>query len=310
MQESYFNNKNIFVTGITGFVGSQLALKMKALGANIYGIARSVSNKNILKAHILDYARMDEFIKDKKIDICFHLAGESLVEIGQEDPYSTFKINMEGALNILEIGRKNKLEKIIIASTAHVYGRNKVPYFEGYTPRPSRPYETSKACTDLIAQSYAVTFDLPVLIPRFVNIYGPGDLHFERLIPKTIQKVLSGVPPVMWGGDAVRDYLFIDDAIEAYLLLAKANISSKENNRIFNFGSGTRISVENLIKKIILLSGKRLSIERIDKERIFEIKLQYVSHNRATKILDWSPQVSLEEGLKKTITWYKKYFKK
>lgn len=308
MQENYFKNKRILITGISGFVGSRLASKMTSLGSIVYGISQTLDKKNILKESILNYFTIDEFVKKNKISICFHLSGQSLVEFGQQDPYKTFKVNTEGTLNILEVGRKNNLEKIIIASTTHVYGKNRVPYFEGYTPRPSRPYETSKACTDLIAQSYAATYDLPILIPRFVNIYGPGDLHFERLIPKTMRLVLSNKAPTIWGGNAVRDYLYIDDAIEAYVLLAKKNMSSIEANRIFNFGSGLRISVEDLVKKIISLSGKTLSIEKVEQERAHEIKLQYVSHNKATKLLGWVPKTSLDEGLEKAIKWYKEYF--
>lgn len=307
MQENYFSNKKILITGITGFIGSALSHKMKSLGAQVYGISRSTSDKSNLKANIFNYAAIDEFTREKKIQICFHLGGESLVETGQKDPYKTFRNNIEGTLNILEIGRKNKLEKIIIASTAHVYGKNRVPYFEGYVPRPSRPYETSKACTDLIAQSYADTFMLPVLIPRFVNIYGPADLHFERLIPKTIKSVLLSKSPVMWGGDAIRDYLYIDDAVEAYILLAKIDIFKIGNNRIFNFGTGSRISVKDLMEKIIKISGKKLMIERINEVRTKEIEEQYVSFNKATKLLKWKHKITLNEGLKKTINWYKNH---
>ena len=200
MRDKFFKNKRILITGITGFVGKNLAKVLEDLGGDVYGISRTINNKKILKTDIVDYNKVDTFIGEKKISICFHLAGESLVEMGQKDPYNVFKVNTQGTLNIIESGRKHKLEKIIIASTAHVYGKNRVPYFEGYIPRPSRPYETSKACTDLIAQSYADTFKLPILIPRFVNIYGPGDLNFNRLIPKTIKSILLHQSPHRWGG--------------------------------------------------------------------------------------------------------------
>ena len=184
MKTDSIRDKRILITGVTGFVGSALKKQLGLLGAVVFGISRSVNNdKKNLRANILDYDTVNNFIKNSRIQICFHLASESLVESGQSDPYQTFKINTEGTLNILESARNNKLEKVIIASTSHVYGKNKVPYLESYTPRPTRPYETSKACTDIIAQSYAESFDLPVLIPRFVNIYGPGDLNFQRLIP-------------------------------------------------------------------------------------------------------------------------------
>lgn len=309
MKGNYFKNKKILITGISGFIGGSLAKKLKALDAYIYGISRSKSSRNILKTSILDYSIINSFIKDKKIDICFHLAAESLVELGQKDPYLTFKINTEGTLNILESARKNNLEKIIIASTSHVYGNNRVPYYEGYIPRPSRPYETSKTCVDLIAQSYANTYNLPVLIPRFVNIYGPGDLNFNRIIPGTIKSVINNQNPKMWGGDVVRDYLYIDDAVNAYLKLASKNIPKAEKNKIFNFGSSNILSVEDLIEKIILISKKNLKIEKTDSERFLEIKFQYVSWKKASRYLNWNPKINLDEGLKKTIEWYIEYLK-
>ncbi len=211
--------KKILITGITGFVGSNLAKRLSTLGASVYGISRSVENKRIKKLNILHYKSIQGLIEQLNVNICIHLAADSLVEKGQKKPYEVFTTNIQGTLNILESSRINKVEKIIIASTSHVYGKNKVPYFERYAARPSRPYETSKTCTDLIAQSYAETYKLPVLIPRFVNIYGPGDLNFGRLIPRTIKSVLLEKSPKMWGGDALRDYLYIDDAIDAYIAL-------------------------------------------------------------------------------------------
>lgn len=308
MQNDYFKDKKILVTGISGFVGSALSKKLLSLEAQVYGLSKSKANTNYLKGDILDFKKLNSFVKDKKIQICYHLAGEALVESGQNNPYETFKVNTEGTLNVLEIARENNLEKVIIASTMHVYGNNKLPYLEEYTPKPTRPYETSKACNDLIAQSYAETFNLPVLIPRFVNIYGPGDLNFTRLIPKTIKSILLGKSPLMWGGEALREYLFIDDAVEAYLKLGSSDTNSVGKNKVFNIGSGDRISVKNLIKKIIDIVDNSLSIEKIKEERELEISSQYVSSLKAEKILEWKSTVNLEEGLKKTVSWYTEYF--
>lgn len=300
--------KRILITGITGFVGSHLAKKLSSLGADVYGISRSDSvGKKVIKADVASFNQLASVIKKNKIQICMHLAGESIVEYGQKNPYQTFSVNTQGALNVLEIARLTNLERVIIASTSHVYGKNRVPYFEGYTPRPSRPYETSKACTDLLAQSYAETFQLPVLIPRFVNIYGPGDTNFYRVIPKTIRSVLLGKSPQMWGGESLRDYLYIDDAIDAYIKLANVNIARIKGNRIFNFGSGNVESVKSLIEKIILFSGSDVLIRHVDDKRTFEIKSQYVSWNKARNFLGWKPKVSLDRGLKETIRWYKFY---
>lgn len=308
--KSFWNKKTVLITGINGFIGSHLAKKLKDKGAIVWGISRSRRKKNIIKANIVDFKRLEILIKKKKIKICFHLAAESLVESGQEDPYQTFKINTIGTLNILEITRRYKLEKLIIASTSHVYGNNPLPFKEEYPARPSRPYETSKTCIDLIAQSYAETFNIPVLISRFCNIYGPGDVNLNRLIPKTIKSVLSDTSPQMWGGGALREYMYIDDAIDGYIKLAEVPISFAGKNRIFNFGTGKRFSVQEVIEKVIQVSGKKLKIKKIKEGRSLEIQTQYVSSLKSKKLLDWSPKVSFEKGLQQTITWYNTEFDK
>lgn len=308
--KSFWNKKSVLITGINGFIGSNLAQKLEEQGANVWGISRTKTKKNIIKANIVDYSRIDKIIKEKKISICFHLAAESLVESGQEDPYQTFKVNTIGTLNILEITRKNNLEKLIIASTSHVYGNNRLPFKEEYPARPSRPYETSKTCIDLIAQSYAETFNLPVLITRFCNIYGPRDVNFNRLIPKTIKSVLSDVPPLMWGGGALREYMFIDDAVDGYMRLAELSMSRVGKNRIFNFGTGKRFSVQEVIETVIAVSDKNLKINKIKGGRPLEIQAQYVSSSKSKKLLQWSPKVTFKKGLKQTLAWYEKELRK
>ena len=310
MARQSLKDKRILVTGSTGFVGSHLVKKLNLEGAGVFQLSRVLTGKRVLKGNIIEYSTLENFITNNKIQMCIHLAAESLVELGQTEPYKTFKTNIDGTLNILEVARKHGLEKVIVASTVHVYGKNKVPYVERYTPRPSRPYETSKACTDLIAQSYADTFQLPVLIPRFVNIYGPGDLNFSRLIPKTIKSVLHNKSPEMWGGDSIRDYLYIDDVINAYLELLCVPLDKIKGNRIFNFGSGNKASVKEVIQTIINYSGNNLAIKRIDDQRSLEIDEQYVSFAKAKKHLEWEPRTALDHGLTQTLEWYKNYFAK
>lgn len=310
MEKKYFVNKNILITGISGFVGTHLAQKLTSLGALVYGVSRSAEGKHILKADITDFATLNDIIEKKKIAMCFHLAAESLVELGQTNPYETFRSNIIGSLNILESARKNNLEKVILASTSHIYGDNKVPFRETYQPKPSRPYETSKTCVDILAQSYADTFAVPVVIARCINIYGPGDVNFTRLIPKTMKNIFAGEAPTMWGGGATRDYLYIDDAVNAYVHLATCPMEKVGKNKIFNFGSGNVISVKDLMQKIITLSGKDLKIKKIEDGRLDEIKTQYVSWSKAKRMLQWQPKVGLDEGLEKTLAWYSTYFAK
>ena len=307
LNNSFWKKKRVLITGIHGFVGSHLAKAIEKKGAKVWGLSRTTEEKNIIKANIIDYSRVDEILKEKKIDICFHLAAESLVESGQGDPYQTYKVNVMGTLNILECAKRNNLERVIIASTAHVYGDNPLPFKEEYPPRPSRPYETSKTCIDLIAQSYAETFNFPVLISRFCNIYGPGDLNFNRLIPKTIKAVLAGNPPELWGGEALREYIYIDDAIEGYLQLAEVSIASVGKNRIFNFGTGEKLMARQVVEAIVALSGKDIKIKKVEGGRDLEIKSQYVSSAKARRLLGWKHIISFEKGLALTYDWYKRY---
>lgn len=307
-QYGSLKNKKILITGITGFIGSHLSKRLKEIGMEVYGISLSGDQKNIFKINTSDYLAINKLIKDLRIDMCVHLAGNSLVEQGQIDPFNTYSANIMGTLNVLESSRKNNLERIIIASTSQVYGINRPPFYEKNQLYPTRPYETSKACVDLIAQSYALEFKMPILIPRFVNIYGPGDLNFNRLIPKTMNHVLRGESPKMWGGNAIRDFLFVDDAINAFITLLTVNMDYVGNRRIFNFGTGNITSVIQIINKIIALHNKRIKISKIRTERKREINNQYVSWALSKKLLKWSPKTSLEEGLRATFNWYKKYF--
>jgi CDP-glucose 4,6-dehydratase len=249
-------------------------------------------------------------IKKNRIHIIYHLAAQSLVEIGKKSPLKTFSINIKGTWNILEAARKNAVHKVILASTAHVYGNNpNLPYKEEYFPQPSRPYETSKACADLLAQSYADTYALPVEIPRFTNVYGPGDLNSSRLIPKIIQSVLAGKNPAIWDIGTTRDFLYIDDAIEAYVRLAELDLPNTKRIRIVNFGSGKPLPVLSIAKRIVKLYGnKKLRVEvlPVPEQREKEIIEQYVHIGKAKNTIHWQPKTSLDEGLRRTIAWHAK----
>lgn len=307
---SFWKGRTILVTGSSGFVGSYLTKTLLKKGADVVGISGKGKNfRQEFEGDVTDYKFLEKIFNKFKIDTCFHLAAHSLVEGGLGNPLATFSVNIKGTWNILEVCRRSNIRKIIIASTAHVYGDNKkLPYKENYCLMPTRPYETSKVCADLIAQTYANTYGLPVEIPRFVNIYGPGDLNFSRIIPRTIKAVLENKNVKIWGGESVREYLYIDDAISAYLLLAQKQPTSDKQERIFNFGSGKPINVVKLANKIIELSGRHLRVEIEPAVRKGEIKSQYVSSEKAAKLLGWRPKFSLEEGLKKTLSWYADYF--
>lgn len=301
MQKEYWRNNRVVVTGAGGFIGVHLKRALTSLGAVVMPVIRKNDGIDVTRRDML------EPFFQKNPSVVFHLAGEALVEKGQVAPYDTFRTNFMGTLNILELSRVYQVPRIIVASTVHVYGEGKPPFSEDDPPRPSRPYETSKTATDLLAQSYADNFNLPVVIPRFVNIYGPGDTNFTRLIPKTLQYVLRKKSVPIWGGSAKREYLYIDDAVEAYLMLATLSDVKLERNRIFNFGAGKPVAVRDIIKTIGKLTGERIEIVRAKEDREGEITDQYVSWDKASRVLGWKPKVSLDEGLRRAIAWYRDY---
>lgn len=301
MEKNFWRNRQVLVTGAGGFVGSHLKERLDELGANTMTVIRAQNGVDVTRREML------EPLFVKKPSLVIHLAGEAIVEKGQEHPYETFRTNVMGSLNVLELSRIHHISRIIVASTAHVYGLGQPPFTEKDPPRPSRPYETSKTAMDILAQSYADSFHLPVVIPRFVNIYGPGDVNVSRLIPKTIHYVLRGESVPLWGGMVKREYLYIDDAIDAYMLLATMPEDRLEKNRIFNFGTGGPVTVTELIRRIGKLSGQPIRIKRVNKGREGEIPEQYVSWEKARRVLGWRPRVSLDEGLGRTIAWWREH---
>lgn len=311
---SFWQGRKVLVTGASGFVGSHLVKKLTSKKSKIVTLSQKgakPSDKSIEEiGSVENFDKLNDIIKKYRISTIFHLAAQPIVETGQANPIATFEVNIRGTWNVLEAARQNKVQKVIIASTAHVYGDNpKLPFKEEYFPQPSRPYETSKACADLLAQSFADTYNLPVEIPRFVNIYGPGDFNLSRLIPKVITIILQGNSPRIWDVGSVRDFLYIDDAIKAYLMLAEKKFPDGKRGRIFNFGTGKPIKVLDLVKKIIKIAENKLinvTIESIPRDRSNEIRRQYVSSAKAKKELGWYPKISLDAGLAKTFEWYKK----
>lgn len=313
---SFWQGRPVLVTGASGFVGSHLVKKLiseksKVITLSQKGLKPRISTIDEIGS-VENFGILNNIIKKYKVNTIFHLAAQPIVEVGQANPLSTFEVNIRGTWNILEAARENNIQKVIVASTVHVYGDNpKVPFKEEYFPQPSRPYETSKACADLLAQSFADTYDLPVEIPRFVNIYGPGDLNFSRLIPKVIKSILSGEQPEVWDIGSIRDFLYIDDVITAYLMLAEKKLDGGKRLRVFNFGTGKPIKIYDLVLKIIKLSNKKINLkmEKLPEERSNEIKKQYVSIAKAKRELNWYPKISLGKGLAETFNWYKKNLK-
>jgi CDP-glucose 4,6-dehydratase len=322
MKKFAWKNKKVLVTGAAGFIGGNLVKELLSREATVYALVRlnesapegffSASEKKkicFIVGDIRDFEGVNRIFSEKKIDTCFHLAAQPIVMAAFESPLPTFDVNIRGTINILEAARCSRwLKRLVVASTTHVYGNNhQLPYIESFSPQPTRPYETSKACADMLATTYHYTYGLPVAMTRMTNTYGPGDMNFSRLIPKVMQAVVDGKNPEIIGGTAVRDYLYVKDAVTAYLLLAENLARPEIRGQAFNFGSGQIFSVKEVAEAIVALSPKRRTLRVHPEVQLKkEIDTQYVSTEKAKALLGWMPKYTLKRGLKETYSWYQK----
>jgi len=322
MDLQFWKNKNVLITGYEGFLGSHLSKKLLELKANLYGLDILVYRKNtiltkedlnkihIIKGSVEDYSLLLKIIRKNKINIVFHLAAKSLVADALNNPCQAFSTNIQGTWNLLEACRNHsQLKAIIVASSDKAYGeQKKLPYREDSPLMGNHPYDVSKSCADLIANAYYHTYQLPLAISRCGNIYGPGDFNFSRIIPDTIRAgLLDKTLLIRSNGRFIRDYIFIDDVIEGYILLVEKIEKLSLYGEAFNFSNEKPISVLNLVKKIYSLLGKKPKYKILNQAR-YEINRQYLDSSKAKQILGWRPKYSLEKGLNITIQWYKSYF--
>ena len=321
MKSRFWKDKNVFVTGCTGLLGSWLTKALVQKGANVTGLIRDLVPKsnlnwsgfndkiNIVRGEVEDYFLLERTINEYEVDTVFHLAAQTIVTIANRNPLSTFEANIKGTWNILEACRRNPLVKrIIVASSDKAYGdQEKLPYNESTPLEGRHPYDVSKSCADLLCRTYFETYKLPVCVTRCGNFYGGGDLNFNRIVPGAIRSILNGEKPIIRSdGTFIRDYFYIEDAVEAYLLLAEKMEDKKIHGEAFNFSNEIQVTVLELVEKIIESMGSSLK-PKILNEATNEIKHQYLSAEKAKKILDWKPRYTLEEALQRTIEWYRKF---
>jgi CDP-glucose 4,6-dehydratase len=311
------------VTGGTGLLGGWLLHRLLDLGADVICLvrdwvpkcemihARLVDRVKVIRGNVCDQALLERILGEDEIDTVFHLAAQTIVGTANRNPISTFNTNIRGTWALLEACRRSpKVRSIVMASSDKAYGdQEKLPYDED-TPMQGRyPYDVSKSCADLLAQSYANTYKLPVVITRCGNFYGGGDLNWNRIVPGTIRAVIRGQPPIIRSdGQYVRDYFYIEDGAAAYILLAeKLAQNNSISGQAFNFSNETPISVLELVERILLLMETKLK-PVIRCEVSNEILRQYLNADKAHRLLGWYPLYNLEEGLKRTISWYKDFF--
>lgn len=324
MSNTYWKNKNVFVTGCTGLLGSWLVKDLVEKGANITGLIRdwvpksnlilqdSINKINTVRGDINDYFLMERVLNEYEIDTVFHLAAQTIVSIANRNPIPTFETNIKGTWNILEACRRNPtVERVIVASSDKAYGEHEIlPYTEDAPLKGSHPYDVSKSCADLLAFTYHNTYELPVCITRCGNFYGGGDLNYNRIVPGTIRSILLGERPIIRSDGAfIRDYIYIRDAVNAYSFLAEKMDDLDIHGEAFNFSNEIQLTVLELTNDILRIMDRTDLEPIVLNEAKGEIKHQYLSAAKAKDMLGWNPTYAVEEGLKETIDWYKEFFK-
>jgi CDP-glucose 4,6-dehydratase len=319
---SFWVDRPVFVTGASGLLGGWLIHRLLADKADLVCLVRDwVPQSELVRSHLIkkvklvrgdvrDQELLERILGEYEITTVIHLAAQTIVTIANRNPVSTFESNIGGTWSLLEACRRSpKVEQIIVASSDKAYGdQENLPYNETTPLQGQHPYDVSKSCADLIARAYAVTYDLPVVITRCGNFYGGGDFNWNRIVPGTIRSILRGDPPVIRSdGSMVRDYFYVEDGAAAYMHLAQQlAVNPSIKGEAFNFSNELQMSVVQLVHRISEKMGSKFK-PIILNEATNEISHQYLSAQKARKVLGWAPLFTLDQGLELTIDWYKKY---
>jgi CDP-glucose 4,6-dehydratase len=318
----FWRDRPTFVTGATGLIGGALVRRLVDSEADVVCLVRDwvpqsefvssrlIDRVKVVRGDVADRALLERALGEHEIDTVIHLAAQTIVGIANRNPISTFESNIAGTWGLLEAARRSPTVKsIVVASSDKAYGDHEtLPYTEDAPLRGRHPYDVSKSCADLIAQSYAWTYDLPVAVTRCGNFYGPGDLNWNRIVPGTIRSVIRGQPPVIRSdGTYIRDYFYAEDGALANILLAqKLNEDSDLRGHAFNFSNEAQVTVLSLVNRISALMESKREPE-IRNEASNEIRHQYLSAAKAKQMLGWKPLFTLDEGLLQAIQWYRDF---
>lgn len=312
--------RRTLVTGATGIVGSWLVKRLLGDGAHVVALVRDwdpqtelvrsgdIMRTSVVNGRLEDYDTLERAINEQEVDTVFHLAAQPIVGTSLRNPLPTFEANIRGTYNLLEVCRVHRdlVKRVVVASSDKAYGDGpSLPYTEEMPANGRHPYDVSKSCADLLAATYAHTYGLPVTIARCGNIYGGGDLNWSRIVPGTIQTLFHGERPIIRSnGQYIRDYIFVDDVVEAYLALARAADDPSLRGEAFNFSPGRPVTVLEIVNVLQRLMRRTDLAPDIRDTVKAEIKDQYLSSDKARRILGWAPRFDLETGLKRTIDWY------
>jgi CDP-glucose 4,6-dehydratase len=319
---SFWKDRPVFVTGGTGLLGSWLISQLLDAGANVVCLVRDwvpqselvrrgrIEQVTTVRGDVVDRDLLERILGEHGIEVVLHVAAQAIVGTANRNPISTFSTNIEGTWSLLEACRRSPtVSSIVVASSDKAYGdQEHLPYTEAMALLGRHPYDVSKACADLIAQSYAQTYNLPVAITRCGNFYGGGDLNWNRVVPGTIRSVVRGERPIIRSdGNFIRDYIYIEDAAAAYLLLAERLAADATiRGQAFNFSNENQVSVLQIVDLILQKMRSSLHPDVLN-EASHEIRHQFLSAARARTVLSWRPQFTLESGLDRTIGWYREF---
>jgi CDP-glucose 4,6-dehydratase len=322
LNRAFWLDRPTFITGGTGLVGSWLVKRLIDAGADVVCLVRDwvpqsemvrkgwIEQVKVVRGDIRDREILERALGEYEIDTVIHLAAQTIVTIANRNPVSTFETNIAGTWNLLEACRRSpRVKQIVAASSDKAYGDQEVlPYDENTPLQGQHPYDVSKSAADLIAYTYAKSFDLPVVITRCGNFYGGGDLNWNRIIPGTIRSILRGQCPVIRSdGEYIRDYFYVEDGAAAYMLLAEQLAGHPElKGQAYNFSNEIQVTVREIVDRILQAMNSTLTPD-IRNEVSNEIRHQYLSAEKARRELGWKPMFTLESGLKRTIDWYKDF---
>lgn len=320
---AFWQDRPTFVTGATGLLGGWLVGRLLDLNADVVCLVRDwvpqseltrtrlIEHVKVVRGDVRDQNLLERALGEYEIDTVFHLAAQTIVSIANRNPVSTLETNIQGTWALMEACRRSPtVGQIVVASSDKAYGdQEELPYDESAPLQGQHPYDVSKSCADLIAGAYAVTYSLPVAITRCGNLYGGGDLNWNRIVPGTIRSVLHGQRPIIRSdGIYTRDYFYVGDGAAAYVLLAERLAANPElRGEAFNFSNELHVTVLELVERILALAGSDLQ-PKIRNEVTNEIRHQYLSAAKARQVLGWNPMFTLDEGLKCTIEWYERFF--
>jgi len=319
------SQRTVLVTGATGLVGSWLCRRLLDDGAQVVALVRDwdpqsefirsgdIKRCAVVSGCLEDYPTVVRAIAEHGADTVFHLGAQAIVGTAFISPLATFEANIRGTYNLLEACRvhRDQVTRVVVASSDKAYGQTALlPYTEDMPLNGRHPYDVSKSCADLLAQTYAASYGLNLAVARCGNIYGGGDLNWSRIVPGTIRSVLEGKPPVLRSdGSFIRDYIYVEDVVDAYLALAEAAGREGVRGEAFNFSPQRPLSVLEITRAVLA------AMDRSDLKPVIlasakaEIKDQHLDCGKAVRLLDWEPRFSLEDGLEATVAWYRSFMR-